>query len=587
MTNVRSAHMKYQLLADAYAKIEATTSRLTITRLLADLFRQTPKPIIARLTYLTQGKLYPDFEGIEIGVAEKMAVRAVAQATGESQEVVARQLTHAGDLGSVVQALLGKGKTRRSVLTVDEVYDGLDRTARASGEGAQTSRIAAIAGLLGRATPAEAKYIVRMATGKLRLGVGDMTILDALAEVFAGGKQARKELERAYNLTSDLGYVAAVVTEGGLEKIRKIHVVVGKPIRPMLAERLGDPGEILAKLGGRCIAEYKYDGERLQIHKKGKEVEIFSRRLEKITDQYPDVADLARRYLKATDAIVEGEVVAVDSETGELRPFQDLMPRRRKYGIEEAVEQIPTTLFIFDTTYVDGKDLTEEPYQKRREVLSRVVQSNARFRMATFAEVASVDELERVFEQAVQEGCEGLVCKAMGGVYQAGARGWQWIKFKREYRSEMTDAVDLVVVGAFHGRGRRGGGYGALLMAAYDDKDDNFKSVCKLGTGFSDEFLGDLPQKLRRDERSDRPLRVDTRIVPDVWLEPAMVFEVIGAEITLSPVHTAGWDVVRKGSGLAIRFPRFTRVREDKSPTDATTVKELVEMYRRRVKKAG
>ena len=280
-------------------------------------------------------------------------------------------------------------------------------------------------------------------------------------------------------------------------------------------------------------------------------------------------------------------MVAVDSETGDLRPFQDLMPRRRKYGIEEAVEQIPTTLFVFDTIYVDGKDLTEEPYQERREALTRVVKSHARFRMATFAEVTSVDELERVFEQAVQDGCEGLVCKARGGVYQAGARGWQWIKFKREYRSEMTDAVDLVVVGAFHGRGRRGGSYGALLMAAYDDKDDNFKTVCKLGTGFSDEFLGDLPKMLRRYERPDRPLRVDTRIVPDVWLEPAIVFEAIGAEITLSPVHTAGWDVVRKGSGLAIRFPRFTRVREDKSPTDATTVKELVEMYRRRVKKAG
>jgi len=280
-------------------------------------------------------------------------------------------------------------------------------------------------------------------------------------------------------------------------------------------------------------------------------------------------------------------VVAVDSETGDLRPFQDLMPRRRKYGIEEAVEQIPTTLFVFDTIYVDGKDLTEEPYQERREALTRVVKSHARFRMATFAEVTSVDELERVFEQAVQDGCEGLVCKATGGVYQAGARGWQWIKFKREYRSEMTDAVDLVVVGAFHGRGRRGGSYGALLMAAYDDKDDNFKTVCKLGTGFSDEFLGDLPKMLRRYERSERPVRVDTRIVPDVWLEPALVFEVIGAEVTLSPVHTAGWDVIRKGSGLAIRFPRFTRVREDKSPTDATTVKELVEMYRRRGKKAG
>src|SRR2546422_6678268 len=334
-------HLKYQLLADAYAKIDATTSRLTIAKLLADLFRQAPKPIIARLTYLTHGKLYPDFEGIEIGVAEKMAVRAVAQATGASQEAVTRQLTRAGDLGLVVEALLKKGKTRRSALTVDEVYNGLDRAARASGEGGQASRIAAIAGLLGRATPAEAKYIVRMATGKLRLGVGDMTILDALAEVFAGGKQARKELERAYNLTSDLGYVAAVVAEGGLEKIRKIHVVGGKPIRPMLAERLGDPGEILAKLGGPWIAEYKYYGERLQIHKKGTDVEIFSRRLERITAQYPDVAALARGKREAPDAIVEGEVVAVDSGTRDLRPFQDPMPRRRKYGSEEDVEPNP------------------------------------------------------------------------------------------------------------------------------------------------------------------------------------------------------------------------------------------------------
>src|SRR5438552_10078023 len=248
-----------------------------------------------------------------------------------------------------------------------------------------------------------------MATGKLRLGVGDMTILDALAEVFAGGKQARKELERAYNLTSDLGYVAAVVAEGGLEKIRKIHVVVGKPIRPMLAERLGDSGEILAKLGGRCIAEYKYDGERRKLHQKGNDVDILSRRLAKITDQYPDVADLARRYLKAADAIAEGEVVAVDSETGELRPFQDLMPRRRKYGIEEAVEQIPTTLFVFDTIYVDGKDLTEEPYQQRREVLSRVVTSNARFRMENFDEVTVVDVLERAFDRAVLWGSAGLI----------------------------------------------------------------------------------------------------------------------------------------------------------------------------------
>jgi len=187
----------------------------------------------------------------------------------------------------------------------------------------------------------------------------------------------------------------------------------------------------------------------------------------------------------------------------------------------------------------------------------------------------------------VQEGCEGLVCKATGGVYQAGARGWQWIKFKREYRSEMTDAVDLVVVGAFHGRGRRGGTYGALLMAAYDPDDDVFRSVCKLGSGFTDEFLAGLPKKLRRYERPQPHPRVDSRLEPDVWLDPALVFEVIGAEITLSPIHTAGWDVFRKGSGLAIRFPRMTRVRDDKAPADATTTKEIVQMFRKRLRKAG
>jgi len=414
-----------------------------------------------------------------------------------------------------------------------------------------------------------------------------MTVLDALAVVFGGGRQSRKELERAYNLTSDLGYVAETVAKGGLNAIRRIHVMVGKPIRPMLAERLGDPEEVLAKLGGRCVAEYKYDGERLQIHKHGKELQLFSRRLEKITPQYPDVADLVERHLNAREAIIEGEVVAIDVASGDLRPFQDLMHRRRKHGIAEAMEQIPTALYAFDVLYVDGKDLTEQSYEHRHKVLDRIMKGDTRFRVATYRTVSDVKELEDIFEEAVQEGCEGLICKATGGLYQAGARGWQWIKFKREYRSEMTDAVDLVVVGAFHGRGRRGGTYGALLMAAYDPEEDAYRTVCKLGSGFTDEFLADLPKRLRRYERPQRPARVDSRLAPDVWLDPALVFEVIGAEITLSPIHSAGWNVFREGSGLAIRFPRMTRVRDDKGAADATTVKEIVQMYRRRLKKAG
>lgn len=574
--------MKYQILADAYTEIENTTSRLSMTDLMAGLFRKTPKALIGRVVYLTQGKLYPDFEGIEIGVAEKMAVRAVAQATGTTQEHVARLLSKEGDLGSVAEALLSKEKIRRPALTVDDVYAALERAAKASGKGALTVRLDAVAGLITRATPVEAKYIVRLATGKLRLGVGDMTILDALAVVYGGGRTSRKELERAYNLTSDLGFVAETVAHDGLRAIGKIHVIVGKPIRPMLAERLGDPEDILRKLGGRCIAEYKYDGERLQIHKRGSQVELFSRRLEKITPQYPDVVALVRAHLNAKEAIIEGEVVAIDADSGDLRPFQELMPRRRKYGIEEAMKEIPTALYAFDALYVNGKDLTQQTYHHRHEILNKIVQPEDRFRLTSFREVGSVRELEDIFEQAVQEGSEGLICKATGGVYQAGARGWLWIKFKREYRSEMTDAVDLVAVGALHGRGKRGGTYGALLMAAYDPDDDMYRTVCKLGSGFSDEFLAALPKQMRSYARTTRPPQVDSRMAPDVWLEPALVYEVIGAEITLSPVHTTGWDVFRKGSGLAIRFPRLTRPRTDKGPTDATTVKEIVEMYRRR-----
>jgi DNA ligase-1 len=578
--------MKYATLAEAYAAIEQTASRLAMTDLAAGLFRRTPPPLIGRVVYLTQGRLYPSFEGVEIGVAEKMAVRAVAQATGVDAQTVGRELARLGDLGAVAEALLARKAARRPTLTVDEVYAALDRAAKAAGKGAQTVRIEAVAGLIERATPLEARYLVRLATGKLRLGIGDMTILDALAVVFGGGRGARGDLERAYNLTSDLGFVAQTVAEGGLEALRKIHVMPGKPIRPMLAERLGDPAEILAKLGGRCVAEYKYDGERLQLHREGERVEIFSRRLEKITDQYPDVADLVRTRLRARAAIVEGEVVAIDPASGDLRPFQDLMPRRRKHGIAEAVEEIPTALYLFDALYVDGRDLTEQPYRDRHAALEEVVDPGDRFRLVTFREVGSVGELEEVFEQAVQDGCEGVICKALGGPYQAGARGWQWIKLKREYRSEMTDAVDLVAVGAIHGRGRRGGTYGALLMAAYDPEADMYRTVCKLGSGFSDEDLAALPEQLRPYVRPARPPQVDSRIVPDVWLEPALVYEVIGAEITLSPVHTAGRDVFREGSGLAIRFPRLTRARPDKGPADATTVQEIVEMYRRRLKKA-
>ncbi|MEM2093409.1 MAG: ATP-dependent DNA ligase, partial [Candidatus Bathyarchaeia archaeon] len=433
-----------------------------------------------------------------------------------------------------------------------------------------------------------AKYIMRTVTGSLRLGVADMTVLDALAIAYGGSKEARELIERAYNISSDLGRVAKVLAYEGIEGIKRFHVIVGNPIRPMLAERLSSPEEILEKLGGKCIAEYKYDGERIQAHKKGDEITLFSRRLENITDQYPDAVKLLRTHVKAEEAILEGECVAIDPETGEMQPFQELMHRRRKYGIEKAMEEYPVSLFMFDALYVDGKDLTLEPYPVRRKFLEEVIKESERIQIAKSITTNDVKELETFFLEAIEEGCEGLVCKSIHGdsVYQAGARGWLWIKYKRDYKSEMTDTVDLVVVGAFYGRGKRAGTYGSLLLSAYNPENDTFETVTKCGTGFTDEDLMKLPELMKKHVVGHRHARVNTLIEADVWFEPAVVIEVLGAEITLSPIHTCAMDLIRKGCGLAIRFPRFTgNYRLDKAAEDATTVNEIAEMYQRQLKK--
>jgi len=577
--------MPYAVLAAAYREVEATPGRLAMTRLLVELFRQTPPQLVDRLIYLTQGKLRPDFAGVELGLAEKLVARAVATAMDVPHEEVTEALRQTGDLGTVAQSLAQEPRGHR--LTVEEVHATLEQIAHTSGAGSQTRKLELLVGLLRRASPEEAKYLVRMATGKLRLGVGDMTALDALAETFGGGKAARPRIERAYNVTSDLGLIAKTLAERGSAGLEHISVVVGNPIRPMLAERLSSAAEILEKLGGRCLAEYKYDGERVQVHKRRDDVTLFSRRLEAITTQYPDAVGLARKGIRATEAIVECEVVAVDPHTGDLQPFQELMHRRRKHGISEAMADYPVALVAFEVLYADGVDLTHEPYEVRRKRLEAIVIPGPRFRVAEARVVSTPEELDEFFLRAIQDGCEGLVCKALHAkaVYQAGARGWLWIKYKRDYKSEMIDTVDLVVVGAFAGRGRRGGGYGAVLLAASGPDGDRFRTVTKCGSGFSDEDLAQLPQRLRTSIVPSRPVRVESKLVPDVWCEPQLVLEVIGAEITLSPIHTCALDVVRPGAGLAIRFPRFTgRYRDDKAPEDATTEREILEMYQRRLK---
>jgi DNA ligase-1 len=391
-------------------------------------------------------------------------------------------------------------------------------------------------------------------------------------------------LERAYNICSDLGLVTATLIAGGLAAVEQLRVRAGNPVRPMLAQRLSRPDEVLDKLGGSCAAEYKYDGIRVQAHRTGDgRLELFTRRLERVSTQFPDVVELLEAGLGPREAILEGEVVAADPASGELRPFQEVMYRRRKHGIAEAIDEWPVSLYCFDLLYADGDDLTRLPYPDRRARLERAITPTPRLRLAIAEQVDGVEPLEALFEQAITDGCEGLLCKSLSRTaqYQAGARGWQWIKLKRDYRTELSDTLDLAVVGALDGRGRRRGVYGALLLAAYDQEADMFRTVCKCGTGFSDAELAALPARLAALARPDPPPRVDARMIPDVWFEPGLVVEVLGAELTLSPTHTAAWGQLKEDAGLALRFPRFTgRYRDDKAPEDATTVQEILDLYR-------
>jgi len=583
--------LAYSVIAEAYEKIEGTTGRQDMTHLLVTLLTDTPKSIIDKIVYLTQGKVCPDFVGLEIGMAEKLVTKALAKSFGVSERDVKEDLTKTGDLGETAQKLAARKKQMtfsQRLLTAEVVHETLYKMAKSSGTGAANLRTALLSGLLADATPKEAKYIVRTVTGNLRLGIADMTVLDALAVAYGNGKESRQLIERAYNVSSDLGQVAKVLAEHGLQGLRKFKVAPFEPIKPMLAERLSSSREIIDRLGGRCMAEYKYDGERVQIHKKGDDVSLFSRRLERISGQYPDAIEQIRKQVTAEEAILESEFVAINPDTGEMRPFQELMHRRRKYGIAEAVSEYPVAVFMFDALYIDGKDLTLEPYPERRELLERSLKENDRVRIAKHIVAHNESELESFFLEAVEEGCEGLVCKSMNrdSVYQAGARGWLWIKYKRDYKSEMTDTVDLVAVGAFHGRGKRAGAYGALLLAAYAPETDMFETVTKCGTGFTDEDLEKMPKMLAEHVLPHKHARVRSILEADIWVEPVAVFEILGAEVTLSPIHTCATGMVAGGRGLAIRFPRFTgNYRTDKAAEDATTSQEICLMYRNQLKR--
>lgn len=584
--------MDFKLIADVYERMTKTSSRIDLTNILSEILKETPRELVGRVAYLTQGKLHPDFEGIELGMADKSVSKAIQKAFGSEPSEVQNLVRKTGDLGDAA-ALLSKKRKQRSLfeetLTIEKVYSTLDDIARSSGSGSIDFRIGKLASLLNSASDVEAKFLVRFVNGKLRLGVADYTVLDALSLAYTGSKEKRGTLEKAYNLSSDLGLVAQLLAEKGIRAIDKIKVSVGKPVRPMLAERLGSSEEIIEKMGGEAVAEYKLDGERVQAHKRrdGK-ITLFSRRLEVITSHYGDVAVYLETIL-ASNFILEGEVVALGAD-GKYLPFQELMHRRRKYGVKEATEKYPACLNIFDVLFLEGKETMDLAYGERRSLLEKLFSKSKSIDMSKLLlvpanHVKDSERIDQLMQESLDAGCEGLVIKDSKSPYRAGARGFAWIKFKPEYKEGVRDTIDLVIVGANHGMGRRAGNYGTFLLAVYDKDSDIFRTTTKIGTGFSDSDLAKLSKILGGLRLEEKSARVESKVIADDWFEPKIVLEVIASEITLSPIYTAGLDQIREGSGLALRFPKFTgKIREDKAPEDATTVKELVELYQQQTR---
>ncbi len=585
--------MQFAVFATYLEKLEATSSRLSLIDILASLLKEIHSgEEVEKVCYLVQGRVAPFFEALEIGMAEKTVAQAIAQAYGVAREDVLMEFDRKGDMGLSVGEFTKKHKG--ADVSVGEVFEILVAIAHTSGEGTVEKKITLLSDLLKKVDGISAKYIVRIPLGNLRLGIGDPTILDALAMVKLGDKKQRHYLEGAYNRTSDLGLIAKTLWASknpvhAVEAVEKLQITVGKPIRAELCERLPSAQKTIEKMG-TVDSQYKYDGFRTQIHKQGETISIFSRNLENMSHMFPELIKGAREQIQAKSAILDAEALAYNPESEEFLPFQETTKRRRKHNIEATALKLPLRAFVFDILYKDGKSLIDEPLTKRLEILKETIHEDDILFSAQTQTISDAKTLEKMLDDAITKGLEGIVVKKLSSAYEAGARNFNWVKLKRHQNGELKDTIDCVILGYISGKGKRTAfGAGALLVGVYDKARDVFVSVSKIGTGLSDEEWKSIKERAKGLELTHKPARTESIITPSVWVKPEIVIEVLADEITRSPIHTAG-AIMKDGkveeSGYALRFPRLVTFRDkDKKAEDATTVKELIHMYEDQGKK--
>jgi len=567
--------MEFQRLAEYMGILDGTASRNSMTEILAELMKELEPFEVEEFSYMVLGQLGPSYEQIQFNLAEKMVMRAIALANKQPIDKVRELYKKVGDMGDVATELATHNEEGfHSALTIKEVYQKLTTIASEGGAGSQEKKVNGLAELLGSLSPLSQKYVVRLILSKLRLGFSDKTMLDAWAVADQGSKLGRKKLEEAYQLFPDIGKIGRLVKETGIENVnQKVTVTLGVPLIPALAQRLKTAEEMIEKMGN-VVVEPKYDGTRVQIHvnKEGEKwkIKTFTRNLEETTPMFPELT-AALEQIKATKVILDSEAVGIDPRTGKMLAFQATITRKRKHGIEEAQRTVPLQFFVFDLLYIDGVSLVNVPLSLRKEKLSAIITPGKVLKVSQSITTNDAGDLRAYHAQQLKDGLEGVVVKQVNSIYEPGRRGWSWVKFKEveEAFGKLSDTIDGVVMGFYQGKGKRTAfGIGAFLIGVRDETNEEIKTIAKIGTGLSDEQWRELRKRLEQNVAMSKPngYKVDKQLEPDVWVDPTIVVEVAADEITKSPVHSAG---------VALRFPRLVRFRDDKNVAQATSITEL------------
>ncbi len=587
--------MLFATLASYFDKLEKTSGRIKMTEILAELFKEAGEDEVRQVCYLSLGRLGPLYESLDFNLAGKLMIRVLARACKVGEIEVKRIYGELGDLGDTAYQLSLKLKIKSSKLTVNEVFNRLYEIAGVSGSGSVEQKIILMVELLRPADPLSAKYIVRIPLGKMRLGFSEKTLIEALSWMRRGDKSLKKEIEAAYHVFPDIGEIADRFKEKGIKGLKGIKIKIGAPVLPQLCQRVGTPEEMIEKLGGKVVAEPKFDGERIQLHlnreqkTEGREqttlglegegeinflVKMFTRNLEEVSSMFPELVEAAKTQIKANQVVLDGEAVGFDPKTQKFIPFQETIQRKRKYGVKEKAAEIPVKYLVFDILHKDGEDLLGLPFSKRREILAEVIvgeqgkQGERGIELTPQREFTEPEGLKDFLAEEVKRGLEGLVVKDLEAPYKAGARGFSWIKYKPE-----KDTIDVVVLGYYFGKGKRVEfGIGGVLTGVYDESTDGFRTVSRVGSGLTDEQLPEMKRRCDKIKVKTPPkgVEVPKGLTPDVWVRPEMVVVIKYDEISKSPLHTAGY---------ALRFPRLISYREDKDPQQATTVEEIKEMF--------